>query len=87
MSEQKRYTNYFLADQWRGAIRWILWTVCVSATVLIGTIRVESGAEFSVSSLTLLPVITLAWFGGRLNGMLMAIIAALIWLVLQSLLY
>ncbi len=41
----------------------------------------ESGAEFSVSSLALLPVITIAWFGGRLNGMLMVFIAALIWLV------
>lgn len=81
MSEQKRYTNFLLADYWKGSRRWIFWIGCLGLTILIGTLRVESGAEFSVSSLMILPVIALAWFGGRLNGMLMAFIAALVWIV------
>ena len=81
MSDPKRYINFLLVDHWYGARRWMLWIGCLGVTILIGTFRVESGAEFSVSSLTLLPVITLAWFGGRLNGMLLAFIAALVWLV------
>lgn len=44
-------------------------------------IRVKTDAEFAFASLVLLPVIVVAWFGGKRYGVFLAFIASIMWLM------
>lgn len=53
----------------------------ISLIVFLGIIRVETDTEFAFASLALLPVIVVAWFGGKKYGFFLAYIASMMWLM------
>lgn len=72
--------NYLLhGDFWIGWRRWVIWVVCIGAILPLGVFRAATDAEFTLASLALLPVLVIAWMGGKRNGFLMAFFAATVW--------
>lgn len=47
--------------------------------MLLGTFRVQTDAQYTFASLALLPVLSIAWIGGKWDGLLMAFLAAAMW--------
>ena len=76
-----RFTkSYFpVRTYWTGWRRWAAWSICVSALFLLGVLRMETDAEFTFASLALLPVLVIAWIGGKWNGLSIAFLAAVMW--------
>jgi K+-sensing histidine kinase KdpD len=73
-------TSHFpVRTYWTGWRRWAAWSICVSALFLLGVLRMETDAEFTFASLALLPVLVIAWIGGRWNGLSIAFLAAVMW--------
>ena len=66
---------------WIGWRRWAAWIVCVSIIFLLGVLRTTTDAEFTFTSLAILPVLVIAWIGGKKNGLYMAFLAAAMWAV------
>lgn len=66
------------ASGWRNRL---LWVICLLALGALGSIHTVTGAELTLTSMALLPVLTIAWFGGRGQGLSIAVIAAVMWLV------
>lgn len=63
---------------WRqGAV----WSLCIAAIALLGTVRVATDAEFAFASLTLLPVLAMGWFGGLGRGWVVSFVGTSMWLV------
>ncbi len=76
-----RIPNFLLGTFWTGWRLWIVWSICVSVFVLIIVFRVATNAEFDFASLAVLPVLVIAWIGGKRNGLFVAILASAMWLV------
>ena len=76
-----RIPNFILSTFWTGWRLWIVWSICVSVFVLIIVFRVATNAEFDFASLAVLPVLVIAWIGGKRNGLSVAILASAMWLV------
>lgn len=66
---------------WVGWRRWIIWAICIGSIIPLSEFRAATDAEFTLSSLALLPVLVIAWLGGNRNGLLMALLAAAVWIV------
>jgi diguanylate cyclase (GGDEF)-like protein len=74
--------SYFLHGTfWTGWRRWLTWVVCISLLLMLGAFRVGTDAQFSLASLSLFPVLFIAWLGGRRNGLLMALFATTLWAI------
>ncbi|MDO8369968.1 MAG: diguanylate cyclase [Candidatus Nitrotoga sp.] len=71
----------FLLGIWTGWRLWVVWSICVSVFLLIFAFRIATNAEFDFASLAVLPVLVIAWIGGKRNGLFMAILASVMWLV------
>jgi diguanylate cyclase (GGDEF)-like protein len=69
--------SYLLTTFWIGWRRWAAWSVCISMLLIIGTLRTKTDAE--LTSLALIPVLVIAWIGGKWNGIVMAFLAVAIW--------
>lgn len=76
-----RIPNFLLGTIWTGWRLWIVWSICVSVSLLIIAFRIATDAEFNFASLAVLPVLVIAWIGGKRNGLSMAFLASAIWLV------
>ena len=74
-------SRFFLGDYWTGWRRWIAWLFCISFIILIGVLRTETDVELAFASIGLLPVLSIAWIGGKRNGVLMAFFASFIWIM------
>lgn len=61
---------------WRRTVAWVF---CAGVIFMLGTLRTATDAEFAFASLALLPVLAIAWFGGRADGLAMAFLAAAMW--------
>ncbi len=72
-------SDLLLPGFWVGWRRWLLWSLCVSVILFLGLMHRETDAEFAFVSLTLLPVLVLAWIGGKWHGLAVALLAAVIW--------
>lgn len=68
-------------DFWTGWRRWIAWSVCISSIFAFGALRTQTDVELAFASFGLLPTLFIAWMGGRKNGLIMAFLAAAIWVV------
>lgn len=79
--EKARLSNFFLATFWIGWRRWAAWSICVSAIFLLGALRTATDADFTFTSLAILPVLAIAWIGGKRHGLLAAFLAAAMWSV------
>src|SRR5882724_11661518 len=79
----KRFTtsDFLVRTYWTGWRRWAAWSICVSALFLLGVLRIETDAVFSFASLALLPVLVIAWIGGKWNGLSIAFLATVMWTV------
>ena len=53
-------------------------------TVMLGVLRTAVDAEFTFASLAILPVLVIAWIGGRRSGLVVALLAAAMWTVADS---
>jgi diguanylate cyclase (GGDEF)-like protein len=72
-------SDFLVRTYWTGWRRWTAWSICVSALFLLGVLRIETDAVFSFASLALLPVLVIAWIGGKWNGLSIAFLAAVMW--------
>jgi diguanylate cyclase (GGDEF)-like protein len=79
--EQYQPSDFFLANHWIGWRRWIAWFVCICWLILLGTLREKTDAELAFASFALLPVLVIAWLGGKRNGLIMAFLGAVMWAV------
>ena len=61
-------SRFFLGDYWTGWRRWIAWLFCISFIILIGVLRTETDVELAFASIGLLPVLSIAWIGGKRNA-------------------
>ena len=66
------------ATGWRNRL---LWVACLLALGALGSIHTATGAELTLTSMALLPVLAIAWLGGRGQGLSFAVIAAAMWFV------
>jgi diguanylate cyclase (GGDEF)-like protein len=74
-------SDFLLVTLWSGWRRWATWTVCLTAILIPASLQVATDAEFAFASLELLPVLVIAWMGGKRNGLLLAFLAVAIWAV------
>lgn len=66
---------------WIGWHRWTAWVICIGALFLLGVLRTATDADFTFTSLAILPVLAIAWIGGKNNGVLIASLATAMWSV------
>jgi len=78
---KQKLTSLLFINVWVGWQRWTLLLASLSIIFLLGIIRVQTEAEFAFASLALLPVIAVAWFGGKAYGVFLAFIASIMWLM------
>lgn len=80
-SSYQRFSHLLLANVWVGWQRWLLLLASIITIFLLGLVRLKTDAEFAFASLALLPVIMIAWFGGKRYGIFLAFIASIMWLI------
>jgi len=73
-------SGFPLTRLWSGWRKWVVWSLCLCAIAALGAIRHATDAEYAFASMALLPVLVLAWMGGRGPGLLLAALSALMWL-------
>jgi diguanylate cyclase (GGDEF)-like protein len=71
--------DFLLGSFWTGWRRWVTWSLSVTAVCLLGVLRITTDADFTFTSLALLPMLAIAWLGGMKNGLVMAFLAAAMW--------
>lgn len=69
-----------LSTTWNGWRRSATWAACIGVILFLGAIRTATDAELAVASFALLPVLVIAWIGGKASGVLMASLAATMWI-------
>jgi diguanylate cyclase (GGDEF)-like protein len=68
-----------IATVWTGWQRLAAWAICIGVIVLLGVLRTATDADFTFASLAMLPVLVIAWIGGRKSGLFVAFLAAAMW--------
>jgi len=71
--------KFLLANFWSGWKRLAIWAICLLVVTLVGLLRTRTDAE--LTSLALLPVLTIAWIGGFWSGLVMSFLSVAIWLI------
>ena len=71
--------NFFIYNVWTDRVRFAVWVICFSVLLLLYLVRVENEAEFAFASLAILPVIVMAWFSGKRDGIIISFFAAAMW--------
>lgn len=74
----KTVTN-FLARDTTQRLRFATWFVSVVAIVALGYLRTATDAEFVFASVAIIPVVAVAWLGGRTDGFVLSLLAAVMW--------
>lgn len=74
-------TLHLLSHQWHGWQLVVAWTISLALLMLLAYLRMATAAEFTFASLAILPVLFIAWVGGRKCGMVIAGLATSIWLI------
>jgi len=59
----------------------LLWVICLLAIGVLGLIHTTTQAGLTLTSMALLPVLAIAWLGGKGQGLSIAVIAAAMWFV------
>ena len=81
-SESRDSTNTAARRPWaRGWRIAVLWSLALVTLASMGSLRIATDAQFAFASLALLPVMAVAWVGGKIQGLLAALVAATMWLV------
>lgn len=58
----------------------LVWLIAVSVAAGLSFLRVATDAEFSFASAIILPVIAVAWFINKRQGIIYSLLAAIVWL-------
>jgi len=61
--------------------RRVLWPLNVALLALLGSLRLATEAEYYFASLAMLPVMATTWVYGRRDGLVLALLAAAMWVV------
>ena len=72
-----RYFSHFLTDL--GAKRCL--KICLIVSFLIGVVDYLSGPELSFSVFYTVPIMLAAWYGGKKEGLVVAMVSAGIWII------
>lgn len=78
--EKASKSDFLLAAFWVGWRRWAAWSVCISAIALLGALRTATDTDFTFASMAVLPVLVIAWIGGKRDGLVVAFLAAAGWI-------
>ncbi|MDD5176366.1 MAG: GGDEF domain-containing protein [Sterolibacterium sp.] len=73
--------SFLLSTFWTGWRRWAAWLICIGAILLLGALQTATDADFTFASLAILPVLAIAWIGGKRDGLLAAFLAAAMWIM------
>ncbi len=79
--DKARISSFILGAYWLGWRRWLAWSIFGSVIFLLGAARSVTDADFAFASMALLPVLVIAWVGGKRNGLIAASLAAAMWTV------
>lgn len=60
-------------------LRISVWLISVLVAIGLGFLRVLTGAEYAFVSAVILPLLVVAWIGGRREGMFFSALASLMW--------
>ena len=74
-------TRTLLSHPWHGWQHWVAWIFCLAILWLLGHLRMATAAEFTFASLAMFPVLFIAWVSGKYSGLLIALLAAAMWLI------
>lgn len=69
----------FLARDITLRLRLAAWFVGVVAVAALGFLRTTTDAEYVFASAAIIPVVAVAWIGGRKAGILLSLLAAVMW--------
>lgn len=83
MNKPRRF-DVVVAAVGSGWQRGAAWAICIGMIVLLGVLRTATDADFTFASLAILPVLVVAWVGGRRSGLIVAFLAAAMWVVADS---
>jgi diguanylate cyclase (GGDEF)-like protein len=72
---------FLLETLWKGWHRWAVWIIGIGVLFLLGVLRTVTDADFTFTSLAILPVLAIAWIGGKNNGLFIAALATAMWTV------
>lgn len=76
-----KIAHFLVSTFWTGWRCWAAWTVGIGTIFLLGALRTATDADFTFASLAILPVLAIAWIGGRNQGLLAAFLASAMWTV------
>lgn len=79
--QKPNLATLLLTTTWSGWRRWAVWSACGSAIFLLGLLRTATDADFTFASLVVLPVLAIAWIGGKRDGLVVAFLASTVWIV------
>lgn len=74
-------SEFLYQHLWSGWRRFVLISLCLAALLLLGVLRTATDAEFAFASLALIPVLVVAWIGGKSYGLSMAAAATAMWII------
>lgn len=74
-------SDFLIAPFWVGWRRALAYVLCIIVIFLLGGLRTATDAELAFASLAMLPVLVMAWIGGKWAGITMAFLAAVMWSV------
>jgi diguanylate cyclase (GGDEF)-like protein len=72
-------TRSIFAYRLVGWQRWIARAVCASWILILGSVRIATDAEYAFATLSLIPVIVLAWADSARAGLAAAVAASVVW--------
>ena len=59
--------------------RFVAWLAGVLTILLLGFLRTTTDAEFAFASMAIVPVVAIAWVGGRKDGYFFSLLACIMW--------
>lgn len=82
--EKAKLSDLLLKNFWTGWPLWTAWAICVTIIFSLGVLRTATDGVFTFASLAMLPVIVIAWIGGKKHGLIIAFLAAAMWAVADA---
>lgn len=69
----------FLARDITPRLRFAAWFAGVVIIAVLGFLRAATDAEYVFASAAIIPVVAVAWIGGRKDGIILSLLAAVMW--------
>ena len=72
-------SRFHPASETTPLVRIVVWLTALSFAAMLAFVRVATEAEFAFASTVMLPVIAVAWFVGKKEGVVYSALAAFVW--------